>query len=269
MQEPTKNLEKYSLPESSANINNFSQNEDIKKNWKFYLISYLISAGALNFVWWFYPTLDYKTSIISSSWDTISMVIFSTILIASSIFIIFNSFIEAYWSIAPIIFSMLVAFNFQKSYNFQIAVLLLLLGILLIIIQVKIINFKGIFALISFSVLAATALPTAVFFLQHNHVSTTFIQSTIPLIIAFNFFFTPIFLSNINLSKITSLIFGIILILFHMFLGFNITTFLAIILIIFTWLIVMNMNLKYKYVLPIYTILLMIDTALLYLQQKI
>ncbi|MDR0899384.1 MAG: hypothetical protein LBM27_03430 [Lactobacillaceae bacterium] len=269
MQNPQFQYESINNPAFSNSSKPLQQKPvEEKSDWRFLAVSAFITIVSLNVIWWIYPNVDVEENLNNSYASMFILVGLYTFGAAASFFISFNQFIKSYWTLIPIGLSFLIALNFRTSYNYQIAILLILFSVFFLLMQIKIIGLKNFFGLITFSAMAATALPMGIFFLKHNHVSGAFISSTFPLMVAFAFYMTPIFIAKRNLARIVSFIFGVILIAYHVYLGVNTNAYIAIGLIVFTWVVLINLNLRQKYRQPTFTLLLMIDALILYLQQK-
>lgn len=264
---PTQNIQPSYQNQGSSFPNPNQLKKQTKFDWKFFTISAVIVVAAINFVWWIYPQIDQDTNVSDNYSSQIIFVIIYTIMVAFSFFLSFTSLIKNYWSFIPILFSLLVAANFRSSYNWQIAVLLVMFASLFLLIKIPKIHYKSIFGLLTFSVMAATAVPMAIFFLQHNHVSPSFIQASFPLMISFLFYMSPIFLQPGTFTRIFEIVIGFILILIHFYLGFGVEAILGTLIVAAT-LVLMNINLRTQYRLPIYTMLLLLDALIMYLQQK-
>jgi hypothetical protein len=68
-------------------------------------------------------------------------------------------------------------------------------------------------------------------------------------------------------KRLTSLVFGIILLINVLALDWNLWMFLGVLIIVFTWLVLINLNLKQRYQMTFFTVLQTLTIMIIFLQQ--
>ncbi|MCM0598918.1 hypothetical protein [Periweissella fabalis] len=231
-----------------------------------HLILGFITILSQNIIWWTYPLIYSKHLNGQLPAGSFILVVYS-FLIALAMHFIFSSKFHSFWAMLLCILSGVVTFSSLIKGSFEVFCLLLLLTSYLIILQIKWIRLKSIIGLVGLAILAAFTIPLAIFYLQNNYVTSKFIITLIPLIFSYLYFLIPLFIPHSKLRTISSLVFGIALLINIMLLPFNLWTFLAIIIVAGSWLILFNLELDINLQVPLYFGLQMLTVLVIFLQQ--
>lgn len=262
---PSSNSEdsRMSRHESSQNFTsrlfNFSQ---AKIPW----ISMLVSVIAQNIVWWVYP-LIYSNRLVSGQIQHNPLLLTYSVILSLAIFLTFNHNFAQWFNYIVILIPLLFLYFLYKHFTGQQVMLLSLLPIALLLINVPGLNLKNILGLILYSGIAALVMPVVIFYQQNTFLTQPFLLSLFPLFFSYLYFMSNLFVPKGRNKRLTSLVFGIILLINVLALDWNWWMLLAVLIIIFTWLVLINLNLKQRYQMTFFTVLQTLTIMIIFLQQ--
>lgn len=243
--------------------------QKIKKriNYKTFWIMPTLGSIAQLLMWWTYP-LIYSKQLTAGQWQNNPLLMTYSVFLALTIYITFSRQFKSILNYLLLIVPFILLFFLYREMTIQQVIILILMPIALVLIHVKWLNLQNIFGLILFSGLSTLSLPVVIFYQQNTFLTKPFLFSLFPLFLCYLFYMCIIFIPNGQQKRITSLVFGTILLLNILSLSWNVWTFLAIVILIFTWTVLINLDLKQQYRMPFFTILQAITVLLIFLQQS-
>jgi hypothetical protein len=239
-----------------------------KLTWRnFPYVSLLLATVGQNLIWWLYP-LIYSQNLEGGHWNHNLVLLAYSILLAAAIFMTLNSGFRGWSNYFILLLPAIFLYFLYQRMSVQQVILLALLPIALVLIHTRWLNLQNILGLILFSGLATLTVPVSVFYQQNTYLTMPFIFSLLPLLLAYLFFMSAIFVPNGRKKRATSLAFGVALLLDVLTLPWNGWTFMAVIIIIFTWMVLINLELKQRYRMTVFTVLETITVLAFFLQQR-
>lgn len=238
-----------------------------KINYKTFWISPALGSIAQLLMWWTYP-LIYSKQLTAGQWQNNPLLMTYSVFLALTIYITFNRQFKSVLNYLLLIVPFILLFFLYREMTIQQVIILILMPIALVLIHLEWLNLQNIFGLILFSGLATLSLPVVIFYQQNTFLTKPFLFSLFPLLLCYLFYMCIIFIPAGKQKRITSLVFGTILLLNILSLPWNIWTFLAIVILIFTWTVLINLDLKRQYRMSFFTILQAVTVLLIFLQQS-
>lgn len=234
---------------------------------KMFWVLMVVSVLSQLAIWWIYP-LIYSKHLVGGPWQENPLLVFYSILLALATYLTFSygltSRINYLFILVPLAF---IYFLYQQMTVQQI-ILLILLPLSLFLINISWLNLQNILGLILYSGIATLSLPVVIFYQQNTFLTTPFLLSLLPLFLCYLYYMSSIFIPDGQNKRITSLIFGIILLINVLTLPWNFWTFLAIVVIVITWMVFINYDLKFKYRMGFLSFFEMITVLIIFLQQR-
>lgn len=234
---------------------------------KMFWVLMVVSVLSQLAIWWIYP-LIYSKHLVGGPWQENPLLVFYSILLALATYLTFSygltSRINYLFILVPLAF---IYFLYQQMTVQQI-ILLILLPLSLFLINISWLNLQNILGLILYSGIATLSLPVVIFYQQNTFLTTPFLLSLLPLFLCYLYYMSSIFIPDGQNKRITSLIFGIILLINVLTLPWNFWTFLAIVVIVITWMVFINFDLKFKYRMGFLSFFEMITVLIIFLQQR-
>lgn len=229
-------------------------------------LALIIGAIAQNIIWWVYP-LIYSKNLAGGQWQHNPLLISYSIIIAIAIFLTFNRGFSRWINYVVILFPLLFLYFLYKQFTGQQVMLLALLPIALLLINIPWLNLQNVLGLILYSGIATIVMPVVIFYQQNTYLTQPFIISLLPLFFSYLYFMSSVFVTEGRNKRLTSLVFGVILLLNVLTLPWNFWTILTMIIIIFTWMVLINFNLKQRYRMVFFTVLQAMTIMVIFLQQ--
>ncbi|RRG18168.1 hypothetical protein D3P96_04405 [Weissella viridescens] len=234
---------------------------------KMFWILMVVSVLSQLAIWWIYP-LIYSKHLVGGPWQETPLLVFYSILLALATYLTFSygltSRINYLFILVPLAF---IYFLYQQM-TLQQIILLILLPLSLFLINISWLNLQNILGLILYSGVATLSLPVVIFYQQNTFLTTPFLMSLLPLFLCYLYYMSSIFIPDGQNKRITSLVFGIILLINVLTLPWNFWTFLAIGVIVVTWMVFINYDLKFKYRMGFLSFFEMVTVLIIFLQQR-
>ncbi|GEP74345.1 hypothetical protein [Weissella thailandensis] len=230
-------------------------------------LALLLCVISQNIIWWVYP-LIYSNNLAGGQWQHNPLLITYSIIIAIAIFLTFNRGFSRWINYVVILFPLLFLYFLYKQFTGQQVMLLALLPITLLLINISWLSLQNVLGLILYSGIATIVMPVVIFYQQNTYLTQPFIISLLPLFFSYLYFMSSVFVTQGRNKRLTSLVFGVILLLNVLTLPWNFWTILTIIIIIFTWMVLINFNLKQRYRMVFFTILQTLTIMVIFLQQN-
>lgn len=243
----------------ASRLFNFSQ---AKIPW----LSMLISVIAQNIVWWVYP-LIYSNRLVSGQIQHNPLLLTYSIILSLAIFLTFNRNFAQWFNYIVILVPLLFLYFLYKHFTGQQVMLLTLLPLALLLINIPGLNLKNVLGLILYSGIASLVMPVVIFYQQNTFLTQPFLLSLFPLFFSYLFFMSNLFVPEGRNKRLTSLVFGIILLINVLALDWNFWMLLGVLIIVFTWLVLINLNLKQRYQMTFFTVLQTLTIMIIFLQQ--
>ena len=230
-------------------------------------IALLLCVISQNIIWWVYP-LIYSNNLAGGQLQHNPLLITYSIIIAIAIFLTFNRGFSRWINYVVILFPLLFLYFLYKQFTGQQVMLLALLPITLLLINISWLSLQNVLGLILYSGIATIVMPVVIFYQQNTYLTQPFIISLLPLFFSYLYFMSSVFVTQGRNKRLTSLVFGVILLLNVLTLPWNFWTILTIIIIVFTWMVLINFNLKQRYRMVFFTILQTLTIMVIFLQQN-
>ncbi|MDR3189774.1 MAG: hypothetical protein LBT80_01040 [Lactobacillaceae bacterium] len=217
-------------------------------------------------IWWIYPAI-YSKQLSSGQWQNNPLLITYSAFLALTIFLVFHRRFKGLVNYLFLLIPFILLYFLYKEMTFQQVFLLTLLPIALVLIHLSWLNLQNVLGLILFSGLATMSLPVVIFYQQNTYLTQPFLISLIPLLLSYLFFMSVIFVPNGKYKRLTSLAFGVMLLLNVLTLPWNLWTIIAVIVLLFTWMVLVNLDLKNRFRMPFFSVLQAVVVLLIFLQQ--
>ncbi|MFC6179949.1 hypothetical protein [Lactiplantibacillus daowaiensis] len=162
--------------------------------------------------WW--AALDYGRSFQTATFSSAQLPLIGyTIAIAATVFIILDRQIPAQWSLIAIGVSVAFAFTNIIAKESELLYLLLTCSVWLFVMAIPRFGMQNYFGLVVFSIVMTFTIPVAVFYLQNNYLSTTFLWKLTPLVASYVFLYVPTFSKQRQINQLISAITGALLVI--------------------------------------------------------
>lgn len=184
--------------------------------------------------WW--AALDYGRSFETAQFSAAQLPLIGyTLAISAAVFIILDHHISPQWCLVAIGISVAFAFTNIIARESELLYLLLTGSAWLFVMAVPRFGMQNYFGLVVFSVIMSFTVPVAVFDLQNNYLSTTFLWQLTPLLASYVFLYVPSFSHERQINQLVSAVTGIILVLTIFLQPLSWQTMLAIAIAIAVW----------------------------------
>ncbi|RRK09794.1 hypothetical protein D1831_10825 [Lactiplantibacillus garii] len=184
--------------------------------------------------WW--AALDYGRSFETAQFSAAQLPLIGyTLAVSAAIFIILDRRIPAQWSLIAIGVSVAFAFTNIIARESELLYLLLTCSVWLLVLAVPRFGMQNYFGLVVFSVVMTFTIPVAVFDLQNNYLSTTFLWELTPLLTSYVFLYVPSFSHQRQINQIVSAVTGALLVVAIFLQPLTWQTIVAILIVIATW----------------------------------
>lgn len=185
-------------------------------------------------VWW--AALDYGRSFQTAKFSAAQLPLIGyTLAIAATVFIILDRRIPAQWSLIAIGISVAFAFTNIIAKESELLYLLLTCSVWLFIMAIPRFGMQNYFGLVVFSIVMTYTIPVAVFYLQNDYLSTTFLWRLAPLVASYVFLYVPTFSKQRQINQVISAITGAILVITIFLQPITWQTITAIVITIVVW----------------------------------
>lgn len=184
--------------------------------------------------WW--AALDYGRSFETAEFSANQLPLIGyTLAVSAAVFIILDRRIPPQWSLIAIGISVAFAFTNIIARESELLYLLLTCSAWLLIMAVPRFGMQNYFGLVVFSVIMTFTIPVAVFDLQNNYLSTTFLWKLAPLLTSYVFLYVPSFSHSRQINQLVSAITGAILVIIIFLQPLTWQTVVAILITIIVW----------------------------------
>ncbi|BDZ30564.1 hypothetical protein RA086_05290 [Lactiplantibacillus sp. WILCCON 0030] len=184
--------------------------------------------------WW--AALDYGRSFQTAKFSAAQLPLIGyTLAISATIFIILDRRIPAQWSLIAIGVSVAFAFTNIIASESELLYLLLTCSVWLFVMAIPRFGMQNYFGLVVFSLVMSYTIPVAVFYLQNEYLSTTFLWKLLPLVASYVFLYVPTFSKQRQINQLISAITGAILVITIFLQPITWQTITAIIITIAVW----------------------------------
>lgn len=184
--------------------------------------------------WW--AALNYGQSFETAKFSAAQLPLIGyTIAVAAAIFIILNARVPSQWSLITIGISVAFAFTNIIAKESELLYLLLTCSVWLFVMAVPRFGMQNYFGLVVFGVIMTFTIPVAVFDLQNNYLSTTFLSKLGPLLFSYLFLYVPSFSHQREVNQLMSAITGGLLILSIFIESMSWQAIAAIVIVIAVW----------------------------------
>ncbi|KRN45885.1 membrane protein [Weissella viridescens] len=234
---------------------------------KMFWVLMVVSVLSQLAIWWIYP-LIYSKHLVGGPWQENPLLVFYSILLALATYLTFSYGLTSRINYLFILVPLAFIYILYQQMTVQQIILLILLPLSLFLINISWLNLQNILGLILYSGIATLSLPVVIFYQQNTFLTTPFLLSLLPLFLCYLYYMSSIFIPDGQNKRITSLIFGIILLINVLTLPWNFWTFLAIVVIVITWMVFINYDLKFKYRMGFLSFFEMITVLIIFLQQR-
>lgn len=184
--------------------------------------------------WW--AALDYGRSFRTAEFSAAQLPLIGyTLAVSAAIFIILDRRIPAQWSLIAIGISVAFAFTNIIARESELLYLLLTCSVWLFVMAVPRFGMQNYFGLVVFSIVMTFTIPVAVFDLQNNYLSITFLWKLTPLLTSYVFLYVPSFSRQREINQLISAVTGALLVITIFLQPLTWQTILAILIVIATW----------------------------------
>ena len=184
--------------------------------------------------WW--AALDYGRSFQTATFSAAQLPLIGyTLAVSAAIFIILDRRIAPQWSLIAIGITVAFAFTNIIAKESELLYLLLTCSAWLLIMAVPRFGMQNYFGLVVFSVIMTFTIPVAVFDLQNNYLSTTFLWKLTPMLASYVFLYVPSFSHQRQINQLISAITGLLLVIAIFLQPLTWQTILAILITIAVW----------------------------------
>ncbi|AVK62304.1 hypothetical protein C5Z25_11285 [Lactobacillus sp. CBA3605] len=184
--------------------------------------------------WW--AALDYGRSFQTAQFSSAQLPLIGyTLAITATIFIILDRRIAPQWSLVAIGISVALALTSIIAKESELLYLLLTGSAWLLIMAIPRFGMQNYFGLTVFSIVMTYTIPVAVFYLQNNYLSTTFLWKLAPLMASYLFLYVPSFSHQRQINQLISAITGLLLVVVIFLQPLTWQTILAILVTIAVW----------------------------------
>ncbi|AVK62780.1 hypothetical protein C5Z26_00970 [Lactobacillus sp. CBA3606] len=184
--------------------------------------------------WW--AALDYGRSFQTAQFSSAQLPLIGyTLAITATIFIILDRRIAPQWSLVAIGISVALALTSIIAKESELLYLLLTGSAWLLIMAIPRFGMQNYFGLTVFSIVMTYTIPVAVFYLQNNYLSTTFLWKLAPLMASYLFLYVPSFSHQRQINQLISAITGLLLVIVIFLQPLTWQTILAILVTIAVW----------------------------------
>jgi len=184
--------------------------------------------------WW--AALDYGRSFQTAQFSSSQLPLIGyTLAIAATVFIILDRRIRAQWSLIAIGISIALAFTNIIARESELLYLLLTCSVWLFVMAIPRFGMQNYFGLVVFGIVMTFTIPVAVFYLQNNYLSTTFLWKLIPLAASYIFLYVPTFSKQRQINQLVSALSGVLLVVTIFLQPMTWQTIVAIILTVAVW----------------------------------
>ena len=255
--------------QTAVNPNRTPRQRTAKQPWwqEFQWLALIFAVGSQLAIWWIYP-LIYSRNLAGGQWQHNPLLITYSFILAAAIFLTFNRGLSHWLNYGIILIPLVFLYFLYQRVTLEQVILLGLIPIALLLINMKWLNLQNILGLILYASLATLVMPVVIFYQQNTYLTEPFILSLLPLFFSYLFYMSAVFVPKGREKRVTSLIFGVILLINILTLPWNFWTLLALLVVIFTWMVLINLNLKAKYRMSTFGFLQMITILIIFLQQK-
>ncbi|ETY74628.1 hypothetical protein [Lactiplantibacillus fabifermentans] len=184
--------------------------------------------------WW--VALDYGRSFKTAEFSAAQLPLIGyTLAVSAAIFIILDRRIPAQWSLIAIGVSVALAFTNIIASESELLYLLLTCSVWLFVMAIPRLGMQNYFGLVVFSIIMTYTIPVAVFYLQNNYLSTTFLWELTPVVASYVFLYVPSFSQQRQINQIVSAVTGAILVVTIFLQPLTWQTMVAIAVVIAIW----------------------------------
>lgn len=196
------------------------------------LVLYVILQSII--CWW--AALDYGRSFQTVTFSTTQLPLIGyTVAITAAVFIILDRQIPTQWSLIAIGIAIALAFTNIIAQESELLYLLLTASAWLFIMAIPRFGMQNYFGLVVFSIVMTFTIPVAVFYLQNQYLSTTFLWKLAPLAASYGFLYVPTFSQKRQINQLISAIMGFVLVVTIFLQPMTWQTILAIVITIAIW----------------------------------
>lgn len=197
-----------------------------------HLLAFMILQSIIS--WW--AALDYGRSFETAQFSAAQLPLIGyTLAVSAAIFIILDRRISPQWSLIAIGVSVALAFTNIIARESELLYLLLTCSVWLLVMAVPRFGMQNYFGLVVFSIVMTYTIPVAVFNLQNNYLSVTFLWKLIPLLASYVFLYVPTFSRQRQINQLISAITGAILVITIFLQPLTWQTILAILVTVTVW----------------------------------
>ncbi|WP_436708111.1 hypothetical protein [Lactiplantibacillus plantarum] len=184
--------------------------------------------------WW--AALDYGRSFQTASFSAAQLPLIGyTLAVAAAVFIILDRRIAPQWSLIAIGITVAFAFTNIIAKESELLYLLLACSAWLLVMAVPRFGMQNYFGLVVFGVIMTFTIPVAVFDLQNNYLSTTFLWKLTPMLASYVFLYVPSFSRQRQINQLISAITGLLLVITIFLQPLTWQTIVAILITIAVW----------------------------------
>lgn len=184
--------------------------------------------------WW--VALDYGRSFKTAEFSAAQLPLIGyTLAVSAAIFIILDRRIAAQWSLIAIGVSVALAFTNIIASESELLYLLLTCSVWLFVMAIPRLGMQNYFGLVVFSIIMTYTIPVAVFYLQNNYLSTTFLWKLTPVVASYVFLYVPSFSQQRQINQIVSAVTGAILVVTIFLQPLTWQTMIAIAVVVAIW----------------------------------
>jgi len=184
--------------------------------------------------WW--AALDYGRSFQTAQFSSSQLPLIGyTLAITATIYIILDQRIRPQWSLIAIGISIALAFTNIIARESELLYLLITCSVWLFVLAIPRFGMQNYFGLAVFSIVLTFTVPVAVFYLQNNYLSTTFLWKLAPLAASYLFLYVPTFSPKRQLNQLVSAITGVLLVVMIFLQPLTWETIVAVSLTIAVW----------------------------------
>lgn len=184
--------------------------------------------------WW--AALDYGRSFQTAEFSAAQLPLIGyTVAVSAAIFIILDRHISPQWSLIAIGISVALAFTNIIARESELLYLLLTCSVWLFVMAVPRFGMQNYFGLVVFSIVLTFTIPVAVFNLQNNYLSITFLQQLTPLLASYVFLYVPSFSHQRQINQLISAITGALLVITIFLQPITWQTMVAVLIVIVVW----------------------------------
>jgi len=184
--------------------------------------------------WW--AALDYGRSFQTATFSASQLPLIGyTLAVSIAVFIILDHRIAPQWSLIAIGVTVALAFTNIIASETELLYLLLTCSAWLLVMAVPRFGMQNYFGLVVFSVIMTFTIPVAVFDLQNNYLSTTFLWKLTPLLASYVFLYVPSFSHQRQINQLISAITGALLVIAIFLQPLTWQTIIAILITVAVW----------------------------------